>query len=1457
VDLGVVSVDQASVRAYLDGSRPPELTALAASVDIPGALVGSGYMRIGESAGQKVIGGQIDLTIRPVSVRIAAAVEIANITDGARTATGVYVGLNVVLPAGIPLGSTGIGIFGFRGIFGMHYRRAELAHPQTNVPALAWLKHAEGQPHLLKAPGSGPVLWEPKIDYWAFGLGILIGTMEGGVILNLDGTFLLELPGPRVLIMMNARIISLPPSVGELGMKGGVLAVIEITPDHFMVGILVSWEIEKLVKIVIPIEAVFPFGSNAHDWHIYLGARAGYGSPVEVDVLGIVKGTGYLMFRGNGISKFNNGHGELPSITGFAIAMGVAAGFEWGDRSSGLYLTLGGGMDAVLGFSPFTLAGNIWVAGELRLWIVSIGANASLTVIVSEQQPSGDLALYVHGKACGHVDFFFFSVSGCVEITISGPKLPAPIPDLVEKVSLQSRSPALVQGSGVDRGIDTSLGVAVEASAYPGNDSQVPVVPIDSIPVISFLLPASPDGSVTIEGLGGALEPANGVDVDGYAERSADLYAYRISRVALERVRANGTVDPVTLAGGTAPATWWTIGSATEASPAAQLALLTWQVDPATKALEWTERRTEMITKRWGAVCDPAAPPAEVLWTFKLEPIGTSQTGWDVEGIAWADPDDSQRSSAPQTTLRVCEPWRTGDPQLDMLRGVIPAFVLGGVVECSRRKPSQDRLRLLRDIRTEVGELPVLVRGGFGRLTPGHGELLADTDPVRSVLMRDPESRPLRISEALHTKATEALPGLLDLTAHGGTLDLDRLRGDQVAGVPLLRDTVNAAVVGAFHDRVTQPSDKDREKEVPGTPCPVKVLISPDFDFGRATNFADDAAQTAMHQAKVADEHRKYANLIRLETPGGFRDLSILLIVPRLRQRIFSPVTARVLDAHLNEIDSVTLTASDFLDSGGTLPGRWADLAGPWGSDIDDLVRFAAVMNQSPAILHVPDNDTAAYVDLGQPFDQDHVWEQLGDGEEIKGVDRFALAAVSMVTGAEILRSEWDEKQIEEEKERLVKATGPDASSVALLKPDSRYRITVQWSADRKQKSDNAATGTGSGSQTFWFRTDRIGNDPTDPTARVFLDRTGTPVQDEPVAVRLDSWLLMTLPEDTEKAVFGGEPLRLVFNTADVDRIFAEHGKELRMRLEAANGMHPQDDPDSPIEMPLALVSGVGGSITAEPATVLSPWLSGLLEMQELGPIAGEKPAAPCIEVDGNAESHGVVDVALPLHPSMDYLLDVEMVDVGASADTRGPRVLRRHFTTGRYSTLQGLASSVMGALPTAQFCEAGTFSSMLADLGPKPTGAQIDDHLRAHGLEPWSVPNEPRVVAFWEQTGAALPQPVAVLVDAGEPLSRFRDYPKLLTDTSGDETAKRWILAQREWLTVQTGGDAGIVSGIVYAPGCQRAVIVLQPGARGKHLTANLVALEMSDLPFVGHTQRQATLVDLTFSRAPWEEQP
>ncbi len=168
VDLGVVSVDRAGVRVYLDDpTRPPELTALGVSVDIAGALVGSGFVQMAHSTDPQghpvaTIGGQLDLTLRPIDLRVAAAVEIATITlPSGGTATGVYVGLDIVLPVGIPLGTSGLGIFGFRGIFGMHYDRStQWDSPGSPSSALTWLEHADGEPNKL-ANKQGEKLWVP------------------------------------------------------------------------------------------------------------------------------------------------------------------------------------------------------------------------------------------------------------------------------------------------------------------------------------------------------------------------------------------------------------------------------------------------------------------------------------------------------------------------------------------------------------------------------------------------------------------------------------------------------------------------------------------------------------------------------------------------------------------------------------------------------------------------------------------------------------------------------------------------------------------------------------------------------------------------------------------------------------------------------------------------------------------------------------------------------------------------------------------------------------------------------------------------------------------------------------------------------------------------------------------------------------------------------------------------
>ncbi|MPZ48397.1 MAG: hypothetical protein GEU75_03635 [Dehalococcoidia bacterium] len=649
VDLGVVSIDRRT-----RPSRPRR----AAGADgagrrhrHPRAIAGRGYLEIGEGT----IGGQIDLTIRPVNLRVAAALEIAQILEEVGgPATGIYVGLNIVLPVGIPLGQSGLGILGFRGLFGMHYERNPTIGAGSGVPALEWLIAADGQPHLLEH--NTVKLWTPQIDSWAFGVGVLIGTMEGGFIMNLDGTLILELPGPRVLIVMNARILVPPPSLDAMGVSGGILAVIEITPDHILIGILIEYDIKSLITLRIPVEAFFGF-SDVSDWHVYLGQRT---KQIEVNVLDIVKGTGYLMFDGGGLAAYNG----LPEVRGFAIGLGAGASFTWGSTAIGLYLRIGGSMDAVIGFSPFLLGGHFEISGELRLFIISIGAHASLTVIVRAVSAT-EVDTYIHGEACGHVDFFFFEIEGCVDITIGDETDKPPLPPLVEKLALKSRSPALAVGTGVDRPVDASLGDALQDADLPAFSHDLITVPIDSIPILALIMPAKADG---LTFLGTAVSGASGLPSSGYAARGAELYQYRLTAVTLERISPAG---PAVIGSGT-PATWWIMKPPTEENVVAQLGLLTWEPTPAPKAIEKSEVLKESIIDRWGQTCNDAAPPARVLWTFRWEKLGPSAAGWELEGIAWPDPPGTQRSSPPDTLLQVRERWRSGNAGLDAKRGIIP-----------------------------------------------------------------------------------------------------------------------------------------------------------------------------------------------------------------------------------------------------------------------------------------------------------------------------------------------------------------------------------------------------------------------------------------------------------------------------------------------------------------------------------------------------------------------------------------------------------------------------------------------------------------------------------------------------------------------------------------------------------------------------------------------------------------
>ncbi|HJW91692.1 MAG TPA: hypothetical protein VJ436_13710 [Anaerolineales bacterium] len=640
-DLGVVSIDRARLRVPItDLPALPSITALGASLNL-GALRGRGYLSLGRDAQDNaILAGSLDLTLVPLGVRIAAGLALANIPQ--RRDTAVLVTLGVEFPVPIPLYTSGLGIFGFNGLFAMHYRRDE--NPALPLPALDWYEHrAQGNPARLEA-------WKPEVNRWAFGLGSVLGTLEGGFVFNMNGLIAIELPGPRLLIFMGARLLSPPPGLKEKS-PGNLLAVIDISDTAIRIGITANYSIEPILDIHIPASAFFPY-SPAENFELDLGSLK---DPITVKFLFYFRGSGYLMIHGNGIQGF-----PLGDLHGFSVAAGAHASFTWGLEDIGLYLRVSAGLDVGISFTPFTLLGQLSLSGELHLFIIGIEVSARPQLTIVEE--GDDWRFYIKAPICGKVEFFFFDVEGCVTLELGDPNLPLPpAPPLVRALSLHSRSPALVEGTATDRLVDGSLG---EAAADPATQP-VPEVPIDSIPVLQFEMPPGIDPAC--QPFGQPLPQHPLLPQSGWTRRGERFYRYTLRSIIID--------GPV--GAGEKPSVWWH----RQAKPGGddndvQLALLNWIPDPTPQAVLRNIHQERSVIQRWGTVCVPVAEPAPVLWTFHDTPLGTSASGWPVTGLALPDAAGFQRSAPPALRMRVTEPWRTGDLLADALLGVTPARVL-------------------------------------------------------------------------------------------------------------------------------------------------------------------------------------------------------------------------------------------------------------------------------------------------------------------------------------------------------------------------------------------------------------------------------------------------------------------------------------------------------------------------------------------------------------------------------------------------------------------------------------------------------------------------------------------------------------------------------------------------------------------------------------------------------------
>lgn len=646
-DLGVITIDRASVRVPLEGGGVPSLTALGAHLDV-GLMRGGGSLQLLPNGFR----GTFDASFgAPLDIRASAVLEL----ESKEGPVSVRLGFDAEWPVPVPLANSGFGLFGVLGVLAVR-RRRDVA---PNKTALDWYIDAGGD------PTGGRWVADPK--GWALGIGAVLGTLEGGTLISTKGLLMLELPGPRFLLLMKADILTERPKRQGAQDLGRLLAVMEISPHALMIGIVAEFSEPFLIEVRVPAEAFFSFDDTS-DWRLDIGKLDGLMASVRF--MSTIRADGYLMIRGSEIAAF-----PPKPLPGPAVATGIRAALTWGPADIGLFMKVAASADVGISFRPPLITGSLRLDGELHLFIVSIGVSADGGFTIAEQK------FYVRAHVEGRVRFFWFTISGGLTLELGNPiGRPDPLP-MVRALSLHARSHALLPGSSTTGPIDGSLG-----DAASGDDGSAgPTVPIDAIPVLQFeSRPVVADGCMF-----GGVPIRQQLPPDGWARRGQRLVRYLFKSIAVSATTPKGEPLAAPFDAGEQPHVWWTRSAGTNGQglrqdEGAQLALLNWTPDPTPAAALRTVERTSAVKRNWGDVCTPIARPAAVLWTFGGKSAGPSDIGWHLDGAAWPDEPGAVRSAPARTGLEIIEPWRSGSPLSDALVDVDPASILAGAATAQR-----------------------------------------------------------------------------------------------------------------------------------------------------------------------------------------------------------------------------------------------------------------------------------------------------------------------------------------------------------------------------------------------------------------------------------------------------------------------------------------------------------------------------------------------------------------------------------------------------------------------------------------------------------------------------------------------------------------------------------------------------------------------------------------------------
>ncbi|WP_413206155.1 hypothetical protein [Rhodospirillum sp. A1_3_36] len=378
---GGLSLDPGGVDARGDGikffytidnnpaeGRDPDaflrIESLAIDLIIPGtakpdtalALI-SGYVALkGDGgAGSEEYAGGVSVTLP--KMRMAGAAEIAYKPAD----PSFYIDASVEIATPIPLGPTGLGIYGFRGVLGLRYVPSKTEIDLTDEDD--WFTY-----YKKSVNGKGVGLYRDKFappgdtasasNPFAVGAGISLATAsDDGKAFSSKVFLLLAMPD---LILLEGKANVLGKRVGLDDQDPPFFAFLALEPESIEIGFGADYLLPSDSGMILDIHAEVRgkyFFDTPSGWYLNFGTRD---KPISASLLKIFQAQAYLMLSARGIETAGRIEFDIDKrYAGGAVRAKADIYMEAGGKISfeqpqvGGYVLAGGGIDVFLLFAGF------------------------------------------------------------------------------------------------------------------------------------------------------------------------------------------------------------------------------------------------------------------------------------------------------------------------------------------------------------------------------------------------------------------------------------------------------------------------------------------------------------------------------------------------------------------------------------------------------------------------------------------------------------------------------------------------------------------------------------------------------------------------------------------------------------------------------------------------------------------------------------------------------------------------------------------------------------------------------------------------------------------------------------------------------------------------------------------------------------------------------------------------